>query len=446
MKIRFASLALIVSAVCSLSSCLSSDDDTEYTYAKETGISAFTLGTMNRYLHTTSSEGADSVYKVTYTGSSYKMTIDQLGGRIYNNDSLPYGTDLEHVLATITAVDNGTILLKSATSDSLSYYSSTDSIDFSVPRTVRIAAQDGQRYTDYIVTLTARTAPENTMAWQEKTTDTNIAALDDIKAIAAGRYVYVFGNEGGTAVAYRTAVNDGTTWTRLSAAPASISDIVVKDSSLYALNNGTILRSADGESWTPTGSACNLLKLVAASSAHLYAITTADGATPDGMASSADDGATWTSEAIDDNAALLPLSLTGYTSIPLKTNDSIEQVMITGFCPSVNDVIARSWTKLDDYSSYPVATSWSYVGFNTDYKMEGLASLSITSYAGAAYALGNNGSTVTALLRSLDGGITWKDSELDLPEGLSTITGKLAMTADTEGSLWIISDGTVWKN
>lgn len=157
MKLKLTSLVVLLAAACMLSSCLNSDDDTtEYNYSKDTAISAFTLGTLNRYLHTTSSTGADSIYKTTVTGSYYKMVIDQLGRQIYNTDSLPYGTDAKHVLATITAVNNGIILIKNVDSDSLRYYSSTDSIDFSTPRTVRIVSQDGQRYADYTVTLNVR--------------------------------------------------------------------------------------------------------------------------------------------------------------------------------------------------------------------------------------------------------------------------------------------------
>ena len=56
MKIKFTSLVVLLSAVWMLSSCLGSDDDnSEYSYYKDTAISTFTLGTLNRTVHTTSS-------------------------------------------------------------------------------------------------------------------------------------------------------------------------------------------------------------------------------------------------------------------------------------------------------------------------------------------------------------------------------------------------------
>lgn len=450
MRISFKSLALLFSAVIMLSACLSDDNDnTEYTYSNETGISAFTLGTMNRYLHTVSSADSDSIYKVTYAGSNYKMTIDQLGRRIYNPDSLPYGTDLEHVVATITAIDNGIILLKAVDSDTLTYYSSSDSIDFSTPRTIRIVAQNGQQYADYTVTLNARVVPENTMNWQTKAESSEIAALVDIKAVAAGKRIYVFGTEDGHIAGYSANVNDGSQWTRLAATIPAGASIVSCDSILYMLSGGQVYSSNDGQAWQSVGTDSRLMMLVAASTKRLYAITYGEGGegqVPGGIAVSADGGATWTPDSIDYNALLLPTIQTGYTCIPVQTNDSIDQVMITGYCYSVNDVVARTWTRLDDYSSHPVDAEWNYVYTNPTYPLKELPTLAVTVYGGSAVALGNNGSTVSALLRSRDGGITWKDSELALPDSLSAETGKLTMTSDAEGSLWIISGGTVWKN
>lgn len=195
MRKRHFSLIALAAASLLMTSCLSDDNDnTEYTYYKDTAISALQPRHDEQVSAYHIVDGADSVYKVTYSGSKYKFTIDQIGHRIYNTDSMPSGSDLKHVIATITAVNNGLILMKSATSDSLSYYSNTDSLDFSTPRTVRIVAQDGQRYADYTVSVNARKVPEGTMAWTAKTTNAELAALDDIRALAAGTRLYALRN------------------------------------------------------------------------------------------------------------------------------------------------------------------------------------------------------------------------------------------------------------
>lgn len=439
----------MLSAVCMLSSCLSDDnDDSDYTYYKDTGITTVSLGTMNRYLHTTSSSGADSVYKVTYAGSNYKMSVDQIGHRIFNTDSLPYGTDLQHVIATVTAVNNGVLLLKSATSDSLTYYSNTDSIDFRTPRTIRVVAQDGLRYADYTITLNARKVPVGSLTWEKKAENNELATLDDIRAYAAGGKVFAFGQANGAIIGYSTDVNDGATWTPLSASFSAKASIVAKGNSLYALDNGSVLTSTDGNNWTTVTTNSSLKTLVAASTAHLYALTSTDGNNATGIASSADNGQTWTDEARDNNSAILPDQQVGYSCAPLATNDSIDQVMIVGRSSAANDIFPRTWTKLDDYSSNPISTVWNYVDNSgrTDNALGEIPSLTVTTFGGRPVALVCTGDSISPLLRSVDSGLTWEDSGNELPSGLSATAGKLTMTTDSEGSLWIIANGVVYKH
>lgn len=87
------SLLIIVAAMVSLTSCLS-DTDVEVTYYDDTAITAFSLGTINRYNHTTKTDGTgDSIYVTKIAGSSYKFYIDQVNALIYNPDSLPVNCD-----------------------------------------------------------------------------------------------------------------------------------------------------------------------------------------------------------------------------------------------------------------------------------------------------------------------------------------------------------------
>ena len=90
MKRIFIPFTILLSTVVVFSSCLSSDDN-EVTYYDDSGITSFTLGTLNRTMHTLSSKGVDSVYQTTITGSDYQFYIDQDKREIYNPDSLPYG-------------------------------------------------------------------------------------------------------------------------------------------------------------------------------------------------------------------------------------------------------------------------------------------------------------------------------------------------------------------
>ena len=148
-------------AVTMLPSCLGDDDITVY---DDVAITSFSLGTLNRYVKTTVN-GKDTTYKVSFAGSGYKMAIDQIGGRIFNADSLPVGTDVKHVVCTLSVRNSALISMKSMISDSLFTFSSTDSLDFSEPRTIRIFSTDGEHYRDYIVSVAARQYEAGTLLW-----------------------------------------------------------------------------------------------------------------------------------------------------------------------------------------------------------------------------------------------------------------------------------------
>jgi len=167
MKKFFLTFCGFLAAVLTLASCLGSNDSETTTY-NDTAIKTFKLGTLNRYLHTKTKTGKDSVYKATYSASSYKVDIDQLNHRIFNCDSLLIGTDISRVVCTVTTVNNGIVYLKSMTSDSLTYFNSgTDSVDFSKPRIFRVLSTDGTSHRDYTVSLSVRQQAAGVFQWSK---------------------------------------------------------------------------------------------------------------------------------------------------------------------------------------------------------------------------------------------------------------------------------------
>jgi hypothetical protein len=167
MKKIFQTFCGLLAVALMLTSCLNSDDNTSTTY-NDTAIKTFTLGTLNRYLHATTKAGKDTVYKATYSANSYKMSIDQLNHTIYNSDSLLMGTDAAHVVCTVTTANNGTVYLKSMTSDTLHYFNSgSDSVNFSQPRIFRVFSSDGTSSRDYTVSLNIRRQAAGVFQWTE---------------------------------------------------------------------------------------------------------------------------------------------------------------------------------------------------------------------------------------------------------------------------------------
>lgn len=175
--------ALTVGALM-LTSCLESDDDT--TVYGDAAITNFTLGSLNRYVHTKSSKtGNDTIVKSTVTGSAYKMNIDHFGQHIYNQAPLPVGTDLRHVVCTITAKNGGLIAIQSMTSDSLKWYTATDSIDFSQPRTFRVYSTDGSAWHAYVVELNISSTKDSELDWTLVNTSADWAGWETHRRLVA---------------------------------------------------------------------------------------------------------------------------------------------------------------------------------------------------------------------------------------------------------------------
>ena len=210
MKKNIVPIMLLTVAVCLFVSCIGSDDDDDkHTYYGDTAVTGFSLGTLNRYLKTKAKDGVtDSIYKRTYAGSNYAFYIDQVNCKIYNVDSLPYGTDSKKVLTTVTTKNGGTPYYKSMYSDSLFTYSSSDSVDFSVPRQLVVANYTGSKSVSrtYEVTLNVHQEPADTFFWSKMPAGTKVPTVEKVQGSSVNTYKV----EGGQLL---KSADNGSTWT-----------------------------------------------------------------------------------------------------------------------------------------------------------------------------------------------------------------------------------------
>lgn len=167
MKRYFRLLCMAFATVMLCVSCLKDDDKNATESYRETAITSFYLGTLDQYLHTTSSTGEDSVYKVAVDCSSYKFHIDQLQHRIFNTDSLPVGVDVSRALCTISTYKRGVIWLPGDTDDDMTLYSSSDSIDFSQPVKMRVYANGTSEYCTYTVCVNVHQQEGDDFNWEQ---------------------------------------------------------------------------------------------------------------------------------------------------------------------------------------------------------------------------------------------------------------------------------------
>ena len=423
MKRMFRMLGVLLSAATVLTSCLNSDEDT--TVYSDTAITEVTLGTLNRYTHGTSAKtGNDTIVKSTLTGSSYKLTIDQLAHTIYNRDSLPVGTDVSHVvLSSLSTKNSGMAFMKSLTSDSLSYISTTDSIDFSQPRQLRVFSSDGSAYRDYTMTLAVSTTTGLSFGWQK------VAERDELKGWTDKHLVSI-----GDTVLF---VDGG---------------IIAMSSPMYRLK--VLARISDDgyfewNSLVPYYSDTNWIRFVASKAPvrQLIGATQNEvfGIGNDGILKvcTAVDNQVWRDEQLDDDASLLPAGSIAMTSWSYAPADSTDYVLLAGNSET-DGTNAVLWRKLSRHHAAGQNTegTWVYmpIDYDNHYALPRQEGLSIAYYNGVVLAVGSN----MEMLQSRDQGITWKTATTyALPSSLQGT--RVAMAADNHDRLWLVTDsGEVW--
>ena len=202
MKRYIYALCVMLSIALCLTSCLKGED-TEVTYYDDMAITTFELSVVNRYIHKTTSAGNDTIVMTTLKSGLPIFNIDQYQHQIYNREPLPTGCDLEHVLASITSKNSGQIVIKSLTSDSLFYYSSADSIDFSQPREIRVYAIDGSGFRSYQVNISVKDTSTEDIQWER------VESVDDVPQALFNDILL----EKGEGESFRLSKDGGDTWT-----------------------------------------------------------------------------------------------------------------------------------------------------------------------------------------------------------------------------------------
>lgn len=464
-------IALLTMAVLTLSSCLKDDDNDEVVYPSDAAIVAFSLNDFSRIVTTTSSTGADSTYTAKVTGSKYKFYIDQVNRKIYNADSLPYGSKVARLLCNISSLNSGTVVIKSMASDSLFYYSSTDSIDFSSPRRLSVYSLDGKTHVEYEVTVNVHQEEANVFKWNSLPSQDIFASAQALRMFNLNGKMFVFVSNGFETSIY-SCNEDGTgEWTPNvpninTPVPAeAVDNVVATDKAIYMCVDGNDVDLTEDADRSKVGwlvkysgdSECTMVdvpvgtRLVAADARTLYAIN-ADGH----LVSSSDEGQTWTEEPLDSDASLLPISDISYCRIPSKVNSATENVVIVGSRSAENyygDLTAMVWSKVVEYAENSRPNTWMYINENdmSEFVMPRLSRPALTCWKGGILAIGGPGigacdnEGFSRFYYSMDGGIYWrKTTDISLPTGFSATT--CTMATDSKNNIWMVCGGSgqVW--
>lgn len=446
MNRKFATFILLCATIFSLSSCLENDTE-EVEYTHDTAITAFSLGTLTRNYHSVTTAGNDTTLTEEVTGSDYKFYIDQVSRQIYNPDSLPTGTVTSAVLTTITSKNSGPVVwMDIETGDTLkAYYSSSDSIDLSKPRKLRVYNNDYSAYATYTLTVNVHQEEADSFAWRSLAAEEGkLAALSDLKAVECNQQMFVFGITNNSLKIYSSSINDGKSWTEVTPGVAlsnnAYKSVVTLGDYIYVLDNGQVLKSSDVQSWTSVCSDLSLIQLIGASKKYLYAYTTT------GIAVSKDEGATWQTETLDMDMTYLPTENVNLQSTSILSTKNAENMVLLGNRSSeYGDSVGTVWTKTLDYADNAGTQAWNFVEYNATkaYKAPLLSEFTVEKSDSGLVALGSNGKWY----RCKDGGITWTvDTTVVMPTEFVP-SNKYAFTRDSNKFYWVINTGTgsVWK-
>lgn len=248
MRIKFLSFIasfFMVSFV--ITSCL--DDDNNIEYSPDATIHAFELDTIGY-------------------GKTYKFTIDQIKGEIYNEDSLPVHADtiIDRILIKTLSVAQGSLVsMKTKDGKNDSLININDSIDLREPIKIKVWSTEAyagvapEKVKDYTISVRVHKHDPDSLRWgYVGKVDDNIN--EPQRSIVLGDNILTYTDLNGIKV-YQCAVNNPSNWTStsinttdgiISTMPTSI---ISFNNKLYATfkDNENAYTSTDGINWSKSG-------------------------------------------------------------------------------------------------------------------------------------------------------------------------------------------------
>lgn len=438
--IRNKSLLLLLALVLLASSCSEKDNvistSNDYCY-----ISSVILGNVKRKVQNTN---------VTFSAVDYEMTINQRTNNIENRDSLPYGSQLSRVIATIH-FDGSTLAYREKGSNSeWTSYNATDSLDLTKPLELFLTSNDNQSSRIYTLKVNVHQQEGDSLFWKQ--CDNNVAELtdmSDMKAFVLNDKLFVLGQKtSGITLAERSSTEAEGEWTETPVtdlpATTDIQTLRQYEDMLYlSTSDGSIFSSADAKGWRQEGSTYSApLKLVEKTEKYYYAIS-------EGKILRSADASTWEEETLDTDATMLPT--TDIRALSAEQANGNNRIILVG--QSENSDNAVVWNKMWNDSEKEENAEWIYFPITHDNNIPcpRLEYLNLLSYDGKCIAFGgasidNSRKALETMYVSQDYGITWRpDKEHRMPVELKGIEGCITSTVDENYFIWIITNAQVWR-
>lgn len=430
MRIKFLSVIVSFFLVSfAVTSCL---DTEEIEYSPDATIHAFALDTVH--------------------GVNYKFTIDQFGpdgvGLIYNQDSLPVGSDtiIDRILIKTLTTASGIITAKNAEGqDTLFNYS--DSIDFrgtmEKPMRIKVWAADMQYTKEYTISVRVHRQDPDSMNWT-KMTDNFANYSGYQKSVILGEDILVYT---ANTTAYKSSgdvINKGRSWAQVSVTglPENIklSSLIAFGEKLYATNGEKVYVSSDGASWSlatnlnKNGKVEMLIAPFPKNEGNLLDISGIAGIINNGSQStfaiSNSEATTWniSSEEVGSDFPLDNLSATSYLNAT-----GIQTIAVMGNNRNASDTTSVAWSSQDGLLWIPLKTS------STTAYCPKLDKPSFFYYGNTFWAFGGKFETIY----TSEAGLAWykADKKIFLPAEFKDRGNNYSTVVDKDNFIWVI-----WSN
>ena len=158
---------------------------------------------------------------------------------------------------------------------------------------------------------------------------------------------------------------------------------------------------------------------------------------------SKDNGRTWESEELDNDANLLPTHNLSVNSSAILSTKNAENLLLMGTRSASSDTIATIWNHTVDYATNAPAISWNYfeIDKNQGGKMPMMDEVLVCPADTGFVALGCN----NKWYKSKDAGLTWVvDTLVSMPMELTNGI-RFGFCRDKDNYYWVINNGYVWK-
>jgi len=351
--------------------------------------------------------------------SNVVFTIDQINNRIFNKDSMPYGTVIDRKVIVTVTFDLGAqaiLLVSTATNDSI--WDISDSVDFSAPVIITVYPYDGVSTKTYEAQLNIHQVNPDSIVWNGNTELMPEKQFDDMKVLLYGDYYLMYAQEESGFNYYKAHAGEPEIWENqtLNGFPsnASISQIVEYKDILYLhTEDGELFSSPDGSDWSKVAEAPVITTLIGSIPAEeantkpvLSGITEQEGVL---RFITMDSVGVWTAGSVVPEQ----FPLTGFSTTNYLLMHYPRLTIASGRCGN-DELSDKAWSTLDGLNYAPLT--------NANVAFTPREGASIAFYDDSLYLVGGidaSGTPLNEIYTSRDNGITWRLTEYTMSEDYS---------------------------